>query len=123
LIEICTEALRSHRRQQAQERLVAGEKWVETGFVFTTEIGTPIEPDNLRRTWYPLRESAGLGEMRLHDLRHSCGTLLLTLGVPPPIVQAIVGHADVHLTMTIYAHASLEEQRKALDRLAVLLAG
>jgi hypothetical protein len=43
--------------------------------VFTTEIGTPIEPDNLRRVWYPLREAAGLG-----DLRHSCVTLLLTLG-------------------------------------------
>jgi integrase len=50
-------------------------------------------------------------------------TLLLLLGVPPHIVQAIVGHADVHVTMTIYAHASLEDQRKALDKLAVLLAG
>jgi integrase len=61
--------------------------------------------------------------MRLHDLRHSCVTLLLTLGVPPHIVQAIVGHADVHVKMTIYAHASLEDQRKALDRLGDLLAG
>jgi integrase len=50
-------------------------------------------------------------------------TLLLTLGVPPHIVQAIVGHADVHVKMTIYAHASLEDQRKALDRLGDLLAG
>jgi integrase len=83
----------------------------------------PIEPDNLRRVWYPLREEAELGEMRFHDLRHSCVTLLLLLGVPPHIVQAIVGHSDVHVTMTIYAHASLDDQRKALDRLAVLLAG
>ncbi|TCM48943.1 phage integrase family protein [Kribbella sp. VKM Ac-2568] len=61
--------------------------------------------------------------MRFRDLRHSCVTLLLLLGVPPHIVQAIVGHADVHVTMTIYAHASLEDQRRALDKLAVLLAG
>jgi hypothetical protein len=54
--------------------------------------------------------------MRLHDLRHSC-VLLLRLKVPPHIVQAIVGHADLHVTMTIYAHASLEDQRKALDQL------
>jgi integrase len=43
--------------------------------------------------------------------------------VPLHIVQAIVGHADVQVTMTIYAHASLDDQRKALDRLADLIAG
>jgi integrase len=123
LITVCAEALRSHKRRQAMERLLAGEKWVDTGYVFTTEIGTPIEPDNLRRIWYPLREAAGLGEMRLHDLRHSCVTLLLRLGVPPHIVQAIVGHADIHVTMTIYAHASLDDQRKALEQLSELVAG
>ncbi len=48
--------------------------------------------------------------MRLDDLRHSCVTLLL-LGALPHIVHAIVGHADVHVTMTIYAHASLDDQR------------
>jgi integrase len=75
------------------------------------------------RDWYPLRVLAGLGEMRFHDLRHSCVTLLLRLGVPPHIVQAIVGHADVQVTMAIYAHASLEDQRKALDQLAESVAG
>jgi integrase len=88
-----------------------------------SENSTPIEPANLRRTWYPPWEEAGLGEMRTHDLRHGCVTLLLLLGVPPHIVQAIVGHADMHVTLTIYAHASLEEQREALDKLAILLAG
>jgi hypothetical protein len=122
-IAACAEALRSHKRRQAMERLLAGETWVETGYGFTTEVGTPIESDNLRRLRYPLRQAAGLGEMRLHDLRHSCVTLLLRLGVPPHIVQAVVRHADIHVTMTIYAHASLEDQRKALDQLAELVAG
>jgi integrase len=54
---------------------------------------------------------------RFHDLRHSCVTLLLELGVPPHIVRDIVGHADIGVTMTIYAHASLEEKRAALKRL------
>ena len=84
LIELCLEVLISHRRLQAKERFAAGEKWVDTGYVFTTEIGTPIEPDNLRRTWYPLRDEADLGKMRFHDLRHSCVTLLLRLKVPAP---------------------------------------
>lgn len=123
LIELCLEALRVHKVRQAKERLAAGKKWVDTGYIFTTEIGTPIEPDNLRRDWYPLRVLAGLGEMRFHDLRHSCVTLLLRLGVPPHIVQAIVGHADVQVTMAIYAHASLEDQRKALEQLGEAVAG
>ncbi|MFI5710993.1 tyrosine-type recombinase/integrase [Kribbella sp. NPDC051620] len=123
LIELCLEALRVHKVLQAKERLAAGKKWVNTGYIFTTEIGTPIEPDNLRRDWYPLRVQVGLGEMRFHDLRHSCVTLLLRLGVPPHIVQAIVGHADVQVTMAIYAHASLEDQRKALEQLGEAVAG
>jgi len=60
--------------------------------------------------------------MRFHDLRHSCVTLLLRLNVPPHIVQAIVGHADVQVAIAVYAHASLEDQRKALDQLAEHLA-
>ncbi|MDX6251292.1 MAG: hypothetical protein QOF10_4652 [Kribbellaceae bacterium] len=53
----------------------------------------------------------------LHDLRHRCVSLLLGLKVPPHIVQAIVGHANLDVTMTIYAHTSLEEQREALRKL------
>jgi integrase len=61
--------------------------------------------------------------MPLHDLRHSCVRLLLTLWVAFHSVQAIVGHVDVQVPMTIYAHASLDEQRKTLDQLGDLIAG
>jgi integrase len=56
---------------------------------------------------------------------HRCRdeALLLWLGVPPHIVQVIVGHVDIHASMTIYAHASLEDQRKALDQFAERSAG
>ena len=86
-------------------------------------VGTPIEPDNLRRSWYALRERAGLPTVRFHDLRHSCVTLLLDLGVPPHIVMRIVGHATLDVTMGIYAHAALEEQRQALRKLEDRLSG
>jgi integrase len=117
LIRRCVDDLREHRERQNRERTAAGATWKETGYVFTTEIGTPIEPDNLRRSWYPLRAAAGLNGVRLHDLRHSCVTLLLGLKVPPHIVREIVGHANLDVTMTIYAHASIEEKREALQRL------
>ncbi|MCZ7415300.1 tyrosine-type recombinase/integrase [Streptomyces sp. WMMC897] len=109
-------ALTEHRERQAQERAAAGDTWTETGLVFTSRVGTPIEPDNLRRSWHPIRRRLGL-ELRFHDLRHSCVTLLLDLGVPPHVVRQIAGHSDIGVTMKVYAHASLDEQRKALGTL------
>ncbi len=111
---LALDALREHRARQAAERLAAGPDWQDSGLVFTTAHGTPIEPRNLNRHWYSLRDRAGLPGVRLHDLRHTCVTLLLDAGVPPHIVQAIAGHSGIQVTMTIYAHAAQEEQRKAL---------
>jgi integrase len=52
-----------------------------------------------------------------HDLRHACVSLLLDLGVPPHVVKEIVGHSAIDVTMTIYAHASLDSKRAALKLL------
>ncbi|MFD7729683.1 tyrosine recombinase XerC [Kitasatospora phosalacinea] len=114
---VVTAALREHQERQAQERVAAGERWKDTGLVFTSRVGTAIEPDNLRRSWCPLRDRLGL-TLRFHDLRHTCVTLLLDLGVPPHIVRQIAGHSDIGVTMKVYAHASLDEQRKALGSLS-----
>ena len=113
----CVEALREHRKRQFAERSDAWPDWEDHGLVFPSRRGTPMEPDNLRRSWYAIRKAAGLGETRFHDLRHTCVTLLLELGVPPHVVRDIVGHSDIEVTMTIYAHVSLDEKRKALRKL------
>jgi integrase len=110
-------ALREQRMRQAEDRLRAGSSWVDNGLVFATAVGTPIEPRNLTRHFYSVRDRAGLGSTRFHDLRHTCVTLLLDLGTPPHIVQAIAGHSHIDVTMTIYAHAALDEQAAALRKL------
>ncbi|MEU6590746.1 site-specific integrase [Streptomyces sp. NPDC046881] len=117
---VCVDALRRHRERQAEERGAAGDQWVESGLVFTTRRGTPIEPRNLNRHFYPIRERLGL-DVRFHDLRHTCVTLLLSLGIPPHIVRDSVGHSALDVTMNIYAHADMSEKRAALDRLGSLL--
>ncbi len=117
LLGLTADALRDHRGVQAKDREAAGSAWVETGYVFTSVIGTPIEPGNLRRSWYPLRAKIGADAVRFHDLRHTCVSLLLDLGVPPHIVRDIAGHSAIEVTMTIYAHAALEEKRNALRKL------
>ncbi|MEF9903951.1 tyrosine-type recombinase/integrase [Streptomyces sp. P9-A2] len=81
--------------------------------------GTPIEPRNLNRHFCPIRERPGR-EVRFHDLRHTCVTLLLGLGIPPHIVRDIAGHHALDVTMNIYAHAGMTEKRAAPDRLGSL---
>jgi integrase len=116
LPETCVAALRRHADRQEKERVEAAEAWQDSGLVFTSRVGTPLEPDNLRRHWEPLKTALGV-ELRFHDLRHTCVSLLLDLGVPPHVVREIVGHADIGVTMQIYAHASLDERRRAMDAL------
>jgi integrase len=118
---VCVEALRAHLDRQEAERSEAWPDWEDHEFVFSSRRGTPMEPDNLRRSWAQIRQSAGLGNARFHDLRHTCVTLLLDLGAPPHVVREIVGHSDIEVTMTIYAHVSLGEKRKALGKLGEVL--
>jgi integrase len=99
------ESLKAHRARQAEEKLKAGSLYQDGGLVFATEVGTPLEPSNIdRRSFKPLLEKARLPDMRFHDLRHTCATVLLTEGVNPKFVQELLGHADIGLTLGTYSH-------------------
>ncbi|SEG91101.1 Site-specific recombinase XerD [Thermomonospora echinospora] len=114
---LCITALCEHKIRQHAERADAWPDWQDHGLVFPSRLGTPMEPDNLRRSWGRIRETAGLEGVRFHDMRHTCVSLLLHLGVAPDVVREIVGHSDIEVTMTIYAHTSLDEKRAALRKL------
>ena len=58
-----------------------GPDWEDTGLVFTTQGGTPIDPRNVKRVFDKLLDDAELPHMRLHDLRHGCASWLLAEGV------------------------------------------
>ena len=55
-------------------------------------------------TFEPLLRRAGLPDVRFHDLRHTCATLLLTKGVHPKIVSQMLGHSSVSITLDVYSH-------------------
>jgi hypothetical protein len=112
---VVIDALQHHKAVQTQERLLAGTRWHETGLVFTSTIGTPIEVGNLRRQFWKLLDKAGLPRMRFHDLRHSCASLLLVQGVPARVVMETLGHSNISITMDTYTHALPELQRQAAD--------
>ena len=99
------EALRSHRAGQAEEKLRLGSLWQDNGLVFPTTTGTTMSGTNLLgRHFKPLLKRADLPPVRLHDLRHTCATILLMAGKHPKFVQEMFGHANISITLDTYSH-------------------
>lgn len=107
------EALREHRKAQAAERLAA-KIWVDSDLVFTTRIGTPIEPRNINRAWNALCDRAGVRRIRVHDLRHACASLLLGR-VDLKVIQATLRHTKLSTTADVYAHVLEDVRREAAE--------
>ena len=114
---LAVEALRVHYLQQQQEQELLGESWPNTGLVFTSMRGTPLEPRNVVRLFQRMFQKAGLPHKRFYDLRHTCATLLLVQGVHPRVVMEILGHSQISLTMNTYSHVSPTLQREAASRM------
>ena len=109
-------ALEGHKIAQDEERTRLGALWQETGLVFTSTVGTPVDVGNLTyRSFRPLLERADLPRIRFHDLRHTCATLLLSRRTHPKIVQEMLGHANISMTMDTYSHVLPDMQEKAVS--------
>lgn len=111
------ELLRAHQVRQAEDRAAAAGAWRDTGLVFTTEIGTPLEPRNVVRRFAVLAAAAGLTGVHLHTLRHSTASFLLAAGTHIKVVQEHLGHSSYAITADIYSHVAPEQRREAADRL------
>jgi len=94
------EAVRSHRKRQAEERLRAGEAWTDQGLVFASEIGTPLDPSDLRRTFARIAKRAGLDVSFPYILRHTAVSLLVDAGKSIDTVADMLGDDP----RTLYRH-------------------
>jgi integrase len=105
LTDTAVEALRHHGKRQAEERMRVGSLYEDVGLAFASEIGKPLDAQNVvNRSFKPLLKGAGLPDMRWHDLRHTAATLLLSEGVHPKLVQHLLGHASISMTLDRYSH-------------------
>lgn len=86
--------LREHEKAQQREREVAHDLWTETGYVFTTPTGAPLNPRNDWAEWKCLVGRAGVPDRRLHDARHTAATVLLLLGVTERTVMGVMGRSS-----------------------------
>jgi integrase len=111
----CVSVLVAHWRRQREWARRAGADWQDSGLVFTTRTGGPIDPRNLVRSFVALCERAGIRRIRFHDLRHSCATLLFAQGVEIGTVKEILGHSSVSITADIYVEVIKKLRQDAVD--------
>lgn len=113
--------LRKHKVSQSEERLRAGDQWQDSGLVFTTEFGGPVDPRNLLRVLEVAATQAGVEKVGVHTLRHSAATAWLEAGVHIKAVADLLGHSSVAITGDIYGHASDDTARSAVAGLSEAL--
>jgi integrase len=113
--------LRARRRQQAAEQLRATNQWQNSGLVFTTELGTPVEPRNILRTVETAAAKAGMDGVGVHTLRHSAAVAWLEAGVHIKAVADLLGHSSIAVTGDIYGHTSDDTARAAVEGLSIAL--
>lgn len=121
LPETTVTALRDQRRRQLEDRLRAGARWREQGFVFTTEIGTPMDARNVDRRYHAARVAAGLPDVPWHYLRHFAATALLAAGEDLFVVSRILGHTSVATTARFYGHVRPSMLRGAASRMDAVM--
>ena len=107
------QALREQREFQRLQKKLAGQRWRENDLIFPSNIGTPLNPSNLRLDFNQVLERAGVPRVRFHDLRHTAASLMLNNGIPALVVSKILGHSKPSITMDIYGHLYNEMQGDA----------
>ncbi len=108
LTNAATTALRSHLERQLAEMDKVGSLWrvgEYDGLIFASEIGEPLDRRTVtKHRFKPLLKRAELPEIRFHDLRHTCATLLLGKNINPKIVSEMLGHSTIAITLDTYSH-------------------
>lgn len=117
------EALHKNRELQGVEKADLGDAWVESGFIFTTSIGTPVDPRNLYREFSQICEKAGLGHWHPHELRHSAASLMLASGVKLQVVSEVLGHSSIRMTADVYGHILDPDRQHAASAMSEVLWG
>ena len=113
-------ALRAAKRMQAEEQLAAGPTYERSGYVVVDPLGRRYHPDTVSDYWAAACAKAGVKRIRLHDARHTCGTLMhLEHNVPVAIISAWLGHADTAFTMRTYVHNQPDKLALAAESISL----
>jgi integrase len=102
LPDFVKDALEVHLEKR--KKLSQSSNWKESGLVFTTNIGTLINPQNMLKHFKANAAEIGLPKIKFHSLRHSVASILLENNTHPKLVSELLGHSSVNLTLNQYSH-------------------
>lgn len=117
LSEATIKKLQNHKMISSQEKLAIGPGYLNHNLVISTQIGSPVNPANIRRSFNRLTEVACLPRIRFHDLRHTHASLLLSKGINIKVISERLGHSNIKITLDTYSHVLPTMQKEAMQKL------
>jgi integrase len=121
---LVVKALTARMQRQQQQREKAGKGWSDPhgwNLVFTTPEGGPIDPRNFNRAFHAACKAASVRKIRVHDTRHTCASLLRSLGVDLSVIKEILRHSQLSITADVYIHVTTNQQREAVSLISDVL--
>lgn len=109
------DTLKKHRDRQVEIQAKLGAGWRNKGLVFCNGVGGFLDSSQLHEAYKSLLKDAGLPPIRFHDLRHSAATILFSMGVHPKVVQELLGHSNITMTLDTYSHVLPSMLQDAMD--------
>lgn len=120
----CLHALKIHRENQEKELSKKDQKLDNEDFIFCTSKGTPYDRSNVaNKEFFPILKRAGLRRIRLHDLRHTCASLLINQNENPKYIQRQLRHSSAKITFDTYGHLFPDQNQEVVKRLDETLFG
>ena len=139
LLDSTLELLKLHKQKQEGEKTALGDGWqpIEDGedLVFTTKNGKPVRGLNVAETLNHYveqinrkeetaakaegREPVAFERITPHTLRHTFATRAFESGIPPKVVQQILGHSSLEMTMDLYTHVTEDVQAREIQKLSL----
>jgi len=106
--------IKKQRIKQLELKVKLGSEFKDNNLIFSTSTGYYIYPRNILRAFYRVLKKAGIEKCGMHTLRHTFATRLIEQNANPKMVQALLGHSDITMTMNVYAHALPDKKSETI---------
>jgi len=117
------ELLRKWKAEQLRIRLAQGDRWVDSGYIFTQDDGNRMHPDSITDWLNKFSKKHGLPHIHPHAFRHTAASIMIANGVDLVTTASELGHANATTTASIYAHQIAVAKAKAANVRAGVFAG
>lgn len=120
LPEVVIDILKEYRVEQQRYKEILGDKWTESGKVFTAVNGDLINPNNISLWFKRFLKKHQLPSITLHEVRHTSISYMLMQNVPIEVVAERAGHRDTSVTTGIYGHVFKSSKKKAAETIETM---